>query len=418
MGIKSRLTLLNFLEFFAWGAWLLSAGAYMFVTLKFSGIQIAACYGTMGFASLFMPAIMGIVADKWISAEKILGASHLILAGLLIALANVQDFNSFYAIIFLVSMFYMPTIGLNRSISFATLENRGMDIVKVFPPIRVWGTVGFILAAWSVDFLEFGITPNQFYVSAIASAVLSIYSFTLPKVGVQKSSEKKTVIQALGLDAFRLFKSRKIALFLIFSMLLGCVLQISNMWGDQFLQSFGVEYAGSFVTEYSLVFLSFSMVSEALFILSIPWFLKKFGIKKVMLMSMFAWVLRFAFFGIGDPGTGFIFLTLSMIIYGMAFDFFNISGSMFMAKESSPSIRSSAQGLFMLMTNGIGAIIGAYGSGYIVDLYSVYSSDADVIRDWPKIWFIFAIYALVVTVAFALIFKYKHDAKELGEVEH
>lgn len=414
MGIQLKLKTLNLLQFFAWGAWLLSAGAYMFVTLEFSGIQIAACYGTMGFASLFMPAIIGIVADKWISAEKLLGILHLLLAGVLIALTQATEFSSFYSLIFLVSMFYMPTIGLNRSISFATLENRGMDIVKVFPPIRVWGTVGFILAAWLVDFLEFGITPNQFYVSATASAILGIYSFTLPKVGIQKSTEQKTIIQALGLDAFALFRSKKIALFLIFSTLLGCVLQISNMWGDQFLQSFGDEFADSFVTEHSLVFLSFSMVSEALFILTIPWFLKMFGIKKVMLLSMIAWVLRFAFFGIGDPGSGFIFLTMSMIIYGMAFDFFNISGSMFMAKESTPAIRSSAQGLFMLMTNGIGAIIGAYGSGYVVDLYT----GAEGMRDWPTIWFIFALYALIVTVAFAIIFKYKHDPNEDLEVKH
>lgn len=414
MGIQLKLKTLNLLQFFAWGAWLLSAGAYMFVTLEFSGIQIAACYGTMGFASLFMPAIIGIVADKWISAEKLLGILHLVLAGVLVALAKATEFSSFYSLIFLVSMFYMPTIGLNRSISFATLENRGMDIVKVFPPIRVWGTVGFILAAWLVDFLEFGITPNQFYVSAAASAILGIYSFTLPKVGVQKSTEQKTIIQALGLDAFALFRSKKIALFLIFSTLLGCVLQISNMWGDQFLQSFGADFSDSFVTEHSLVFLSFSMVSEAAFILTIPWFLKRFGIKKVMLLSMIAWVLRFAFFGIGDPGSGFIFLTMSMIIYGMAFDFFNISGSMFMAKESTPAIRSSAQGLFMLMTNGIGAIIGAYGSGYIVDLYT----GAEGMRDWPTIWFIFAFYALIVTVAFAFIFKYKHDPNEELEVKH
>ena len=414
MGIKLRLTVLNFLQFFAWGAWLLSAGSYMYVSLNFSGIQIGAAYATMGFASVFMPALMGIVADKWISAEKILGASHLILSGLLIALAKATDFNSFYPLIFLVSMFFMPTIGLNRSISFGTLESRQMDIIKVFPPIRVWGTVGFILAAWLVDFLEIGITPNQFYVSAGASFILGVYAFTLPRVGIQESSEKKTFVESLGLNAFALFKKKKIAIFLIFSMLLGCVLQISNMWGDGFLQDFRGEYPDSFVVKHSLVFISLSMVSEALFILAIPFFLKKFGIKKVMLLSMLAWVLRFAFFGIGDPGSGFIFLTLSMIIYGMAFDFFNISGSMFMAKESSPSIRSSAQGLFMLMTNGLGAIIGAYGSGYIVDLYT----GADGMKDWSTIWYIFALYALIVTIAFALVFKYKHDPEELGAVKH
>jgi NHS family xanthosine MFS transporter len=289
-----------------------------------------------------------------------------------------------------------------------------MDMVKDFPPIRVWGTVGFILAAWLVDFLEYGITPNQFYVSAGASFILGVYAFTLPRVGIQETSEKKTFVESLGLNAFALFKKKKIAIFLIFSMLLGCVLQISNMWGDGFLQDFRGEYPDSFVVKHSLVFISFSMVSEALFILSIPFFLKKFGIKKVMLLSMLAWVLRFAFFGIGDPGSGFIFLTLSMIIYGMAFDFFNISGSMFMAKESSPSIRSSAQGLFMLMTNGLGAIIGAYGSGYIVDLYT----GADGMKDWSTIWYIFALYALVVTIAFAFVFKYKHDPEELGAVKH
>ena len=414
MGLKFKLTILNFLEFFAWGAWLLSAGAYMFVTLEFSGIQIGAVYGTLGFASLFMPAIIGIIADKWISAEKLMGFCHLILAGLLYSLANVTDFNSFYPLIFLVSMFYMPTIALNRSISFALIENNGLDIVKIFPPIRVWGTVGFILAAWSVDFLEFGITSNQFYISAGASLLLGLYSFTLPKVGMQKNEDKKTLAQAMGLDAFSLFKSKKIAIFLLFSMFLGCVLQISNMWGDTFLRDFEANYSGSFAVEHSLVFLSFSMISEALFILSIPYFLRKFGIKKVMLMSMVAWVLRFAFFGIGDPGSGFIFLTLSMIIYGMAFDFFNISGSMFMAKESSPSIRSSAQGLFMLMTNGLGAIIGAYASGYIVDYYT----GASGIKDWSTIWLVFACYALVVTIAFALVFKYKHNPNEELDVKH
>lgn len=414
MGIKFRLTVLNFLEFFAWGAWLLSAGSYMYVSLNFSGIQIGAAYATMGFASVFMPALMGIVADKWISAEKILGVSHLILSGLLVALASASDFSSFYPLIFLVSMFFMPTIGLNRSISFATLENQEMDLVKVFPPIRVWGTVGFILAAWLVDFMGYKITPNQFYVSAGASFLLGIYAFTLPKVGVDKSTDEKTFAQSIGLNAFSLFKNKKIAVFLVFSMLLGCVLQISNMWGDGFLQSFEAEYPDSFVVKHSLFFISFSMVSEALFILSIPFFLKKFGIKKVMLLSMMAWVLRFAFFGLGDPGSGFIFLTLSMIIYGMAFDFFNISGSMFMAKESSPSIRSSAQGLFMLMTNGLGAIIGAYSSGYIVDLFT----NTDGMKDWATIWYIFAIYALIVTIAFAIVFKYKHDPEALGDVKH
>ncbi|MBL1279679.1 MAG: MFS transporter [Fluviicola sp.] len=417
MDTKLKLKILNFLQFFAWGAWLLTVGSYIAETFGPNDIgwKIGAAYGTMGFASLFMPALLGIVADKWVNAERVLGISHLILGGLLIVLANVTDYSVFYPIIFLVSMFYMPTIALDNAVSYAVLEKEKFDIIKVFPPIRVWGTVGFILAVWTVNIFGWRVSINQFYLSAGVSIVLGLYSFTLPQIKPSKSSEKKSLAQQFGLDAFVLFKRKKMAIFFIFAMLLGCVLQISNMWGEQFLDSFkNIDiYKDSFIVENALSFLSLSMISEALFILSIPFFLKRFGIKQVMLMSMVAWALRFALFGIGNPGTGIIFLTLSMIVYGMAFDFFNISGSLFVEKESNEKIRSSSQGLFMLMTNGLGAIIGAYGSGYVVDLYS-----ENGVADWPTIWFIFAIYSVIVTIAFALVFKYKHDPNEELEVKH
>jgi len=417
MDTKLKLKILNFLQFFAWGAWLLTVGSYIAETFGPNDIgwKIGAAYGTMGFASLFMPALLGIVADKWVNAERVLGISHLILGGLLIVLANVTDYSVFYPIIFLVSMFYMPTIALDNAVSYAVLEKEKFDIIKVFPPIRVWGTVGFILAVWTVNIFGWRVSINQFYLSAGVSIVLGLYSFTLPQIKPSKSSEKKSLAQQFGLDAFVLFKRKKMAIFFIFAMLLGCVLQISNMWGEQFLDSFkNIDiYKDSFIVENALSFLSLSMISEALFILSIPFFLKRFGIKQVMLMSMVAWALRFALFGIGNPGTGIIFLTLSMIVYGMAFDFFNISGSLFVEKESNEKIRSSSQGPFMLMTNGLGAIIGAYGSGYVVDLYS-----ENGVADWPTIWFIFAIYSVIVTIAFALVFKYKHDPNEELEVKH
>ena len=413
--LKNRLIIMNFLQFFAWGAWLLSTGAYLGGNLKFSGIQIGAVYGTMGIASLFMPAIVGIIADKWLSANKLLSICHLSLAGLMIVLFNLKDFNSFYPIVFLISIFYMPTIALGNSISYALLEKNNFDIIKVFPPIRVWGTVGFILAAWFVDFFDWGVSPNQYYVSGGASLLLGVFALLLPSCRPEKSGNKKTLVQSLGLDAFVLFRKKKIVIFFIFSMLLGCVLQISNMWGDGFLRDFTAKYTDSFAVKHSLMFLSFSMISEALFILSIPFFLKRFGIKKVMLMSMFAWVLRFAFFGIGDPGSGFIFLSLSMVIYGMAFDFFNISGSLFIEKEANASIRSSAQGLFMLMTNGLGAIIGAYGSGFVIDLYTNVETKQ---KDWTTIWMIFALYSLIVGIIFAIIFKYKHNPQEIQEINH
>ncbi len=412
MNIKFRLTVLNFLEFFAWGAWLLSAGAYMYATLHFTGLQIGAVYGTLGIASLFMPAIMGIIADKWLNAERLFGLSHIILAVLLFWLSGVKDFNTFYMIVFLISMFYMPTIALNNSVSYAILEREGFDIVKVFPPIRVWGTIGFILAAWTVDLLGWKLGMEQFLVSAVASLALGIYSFTLPPVPPSGATEKKSLTQKLGLDAFSLFKDRKLAIFFVFSMLLGAALQITNIWGVPFLEDFSETYKGYFAVEHSVIILTLSQISETVFILTIPFFLKKFGIKNVMLMSMFAWVLRFAFFGIGNPAGGLVFLILSMIIYGMAFDFFNISGSLFVEKETKPAMRSSAQGLFMLMTNGLGAIMGAYASGFIVDKYTV-----DNVKNWPIIWFIFAAYALIIAIAFAILFKYKHNPDDI-EVKH
>ena len=407
MSIKLRLIILNFLEFFAWGAWLLSAGAYMYVTLKFTGLEIGAVYGTLGIASLFMPAVMGIVADKWMNAERVFGISHIILGLLLFYITSVTDFNTFYILILLVSMFFMPTIALDNSISYAVLEKHKYDIVKTFPPIRVWGTVGFILAAWMVDMFGWKIGHEQFIVSGVASIVLGIYSFTLPAVPPSSSTENRTLVQRLGLDAFSLFKERKMAIFFIFSMLLGATLQVTNIWGVPFLEDFAKDYQGYFAVEHSLFLMTLSQASETVFILTIPFFLKKFGIKRVMIMSMLAWVIRFAFFGLGNPGSGLPFLILSMIIYGMAFDFFNISGSLFVEKEAKPSMRSSAQGLFMIMTNGLGAIFGAYGSGYIVDHFT-HSGN----KDWPTIWFIFAAYSLIVTISFALVFKYKHVPEE------
>lgn len=409
MNIKLRLTILNFLEFFAWGAWLLSAGAYMYNTLQFSGVQIGAVYATLGIASVFMPALMGIIADRWLNAEKLFGFSHIILSVLLILVAQVTDYQTFYLVVFLVSMFYMPTIALNNAISYSILEKNKFNIVKDFPPIRVWGTVGFIAAVWLVDLLGWKLSKEQFYVSALASLILGIYSFTLPACPPAKI-ENKTLLQRFGLDAFVLFKERKMAVFFIFTMLLGASLQITNIWGVEFLNNFGnIDiYKDSFAVTHSGILMSLSQISETVFILAIPFFLHKFGIKTVMLISMFAWVLRFALFGIGNPGTGLSFLILSMLIYGIAFDFFNISGSLFVEKEAKPGIRSSAQGLFMLMTNGLGAIIGALSSGYVVDYFTVGG-----VKDWQSIWFTFALYSLIVAIGFAFAFKYKHDPNKI-----
>ena len=257
----------------------------------------------------------------------------------------------------------------------------------------------------------------MFYISAIAAVSLGIYSFFLPKCPPQNLiSKDSTLVQKLGLDAFKLFGTYKVALFLIFSMFLGAALQLTNMYGDTFLSDFSKvpAYENSFVVKYSTIIMSISQISETLFILAIPFFLKRFGIKQVMLISMVAWVLRFGLFAYGDPSGGLWMIILSCIVYGMAFDFFNISGSLFIETSTDSSIRSSAQGLFMMMTNGFGAVLGSSISGYVIDKY--YTDNG--IKDWHSIWLCFAIYAVVITVAFALFFKHKHNPEEIAEVSH
>jgi NHS family xanthosine MFS transporter len=353
MNIKYRLILLNFLEFFVWGSWLISLGGYMIVTLKFTGGQVGSIYATMGIASLFMPALLGIVADRWMNAEKVLGICHIVGATLLFWASTITDHNMMYWVMLFNAMAYMPTIALNNTVSYIVLEQKGFDIVKDFPPIRVWGTIGFICAMWMVDLCGWTKSPLQLYISAASALLLGLYSFTMPACPPAKTDKKKNLISSLGLDAFVLFRKRKMLVFFIFAMLLGAALQITNAFGGAFLDDFKTHYANSFGVKHPNILISISQVSETLFILTIPFFLKRFGIKKVMLVSMFAWVFRFGLFAVGNPGSGLILLILSMIIYGMAFDFFNISGSLFVEKEADIKIRASAQGLFMFMTNGV-----------------------------------------------------------------
>lgn len=413
MSIKFRLTAMQFLQFFIWGAWLISLGGYMGGTLHFEGGQIGAIFATMGIASLVMPGLMGIIADKWINAERLYGTLHLIGAGALIYASTATTYSNMYWAMLLNMLVYMPTLSLANTVSYNALEQYKLDLIKDFPPIRVWGTVGFICAMWAVDLTGFKTGPAQLYVAAISAIVLGLYAFSLPACPPARS-EGKTMLSAFGLDALVLFKQKKMAIFFLFSMLLGAALQITNTYGDLFLGSFASipEYAESFGVKHSVILLSISQMSETLFILAIPFFLRHFGIKQVMLISMFAWVFRFGLFGFGDPGSGLWMLILSMIVYGMAFDFFNISGSLFVEQETSSNIRASAQGLFFMMTNGLGAIIGGYASGAVVDAFSVYADGRLMSREWPQIWLIFAAYALVIGILFALVFKYKHRPEE------
>jgi len=417
MGLKKRLILMNFLQFFVWGSWLITIGNYWFQTKGWSSSEFGIIFSTMGIASLFMPAIAGMIADRRLNAEKLYGILHLCSGITMALLPLVNDPFTFFWVILLAMVFYMPTIALANSIAYTGLKNNNYDVVKSFPPIRVFGTIGFIAAMWVVNLSGNKASANQFYISAAVSVMLGLYSFTLPKCPpVFDRSVSRTLTQRLGLDAFKLFKNTKMALFFIFAMFLGAALQLTNAYGDVFLGDFKSipEYADSFVVRYSTIIMSISQMSETLFILAIPFFLKRFGIKKVMLISMIAWVLRFGLFAFGDPAGGLWMIILSCIVYGMAFDFFNISGSLFVESSIDPSHRSSAQGLFMMMANGIGAVLGSTTAGFVIKNFFTGSNGA---MQWQSIWITFATYALVIAVLFAIFFKHKHDPKALDEAQ-
>ena len=397
MSVKLRLIVMNFLQYGVWGAWLISLGAYLGGGLHYSGVEIGSFFATMGIASLFMPALMGIIADRWVPAQKLLGVCHLIAAALMMVAARQQEYVWLYASILASVMFYMPTISLSNSVAYYSLEKAGLDTVRHFPPIRVWGTVGFICAMILVDLLGLARTAGQLYFSGAIGIVLGLYAFTLPHCPVNRTPEKKGWVDAMGLRAFTLFRERRMAIFFLFSMLLGVSLQITNAFANDYLTNFfGADpaYQGTFGVEHANILISLSQASETLCILLIPFFLKRFGIKTVMLISMMAWVLRFGLLGTGNPGGGVWMLILSMIVYGVAFDFFNISGSLYVNQQTSSTIRSSAQGVFMIMTNGFGAFIGSYAAGKVVD-----------VAGWPDAWFVFAGYSLVVGLLFAVVFR-------------
>ena len=437
--LKFRLSVMNFLEFAVWGAYLTCMGNYLGAAGL--GDKISWFYAIQGIVSLFMPTLMGIVADKYMQPQRVLGLCHLLAGGFMIGCwwmgkeagvgQELTDKATFITLYTLSVAFYMPTIALANTTAFTILKNNGMDTVKDFPPIRVIGTVGFIVTMWFVNcavwFVEssswdgipftltfaenphkFQYTYMQFFVSGLLSFILFLYCFTLPECKLTKKNQKVSLAESFGLNAFKLFKTRKMALFFIFSALLGMCLQVTNGYAGPFITSFkgsaDAAVATSFAANNATLLTSISQISEALCILMIPFFLKRYGIKVVMLMSMFAWVFRFGFFGIGNPAMpGVIMFILSCIVYGVAFDFFNVSGGIFVDQECEPSVKASAQGLFMMMTNGLGATIGTLAAGEIVNHYCHWDNGY-LLGDWTTCWFIFAAFALIVGVSFALVF--------------
>lgn len=429
MNLKIRLTVLNFMEFAVWGAYLISMGTY----LHSVGLptHIGWFYAMQGVVSIFMPALMGMLADRWMEGQRVLSLCHA-LAGLFMIGASAYAYGAgdsvqfvpLFALYSLSVAFFMPTIALDYSVCYSALEGAGYDSVKAFPPIRVWGTVGFIVTMWIVDLCGLQSTPGQWMVSGGLSLFMAAYSLTMPRMPIKKDGSKKSVAEALGLNAFKLFLNPRMAMFFIFAMLLGVCLQITNGFANPFITSFGElpQYADTFGVQHANILISLSQMSETLCILLIPFFLSRFGIKKVVLIALLAWVLRFGFLGLGNPGGGVWLFVLSMIVYGVAFDFFNISGSLFVNQETDESIRSSAQGLFMMMTNGLGACIGTIAAQQIINYYVNFprvegATGEEVMVGWQTSWYIFAAYALAVAILFALFFK---DSKkpDAASIQH
>lgn len=441
---------MNFLEFAVWGSYLVCLGNYL--GSAGLGSDIAWFYSVQGIVSIFMPAIMGVLADKYIQPQRLLGYCQF-LAGIFMLGAWYYgythpqlEFWPFFMLYTLSVAFFMPTIALSNTVAFSILKSKGFDTVKDFPPIRVLGTVGFIAAMWFVNCFyiadgsigfslvnpagagvdpRFMFTVHQLSVSAILSIILAFYCLGLPHCECAgKTTGGKGVIASLGLDAFKLFKQKRMALFFIFSMLLGVSLQITNGYATPFITSFKAlpEYIYSFGANNATLLTSLSQISEALCILLIPFFLKRFGIKIVMMIAMAAWVLRFGFFGIGNPGSGVWMFILSMIVYGVAFDFFNVSGALFVEQETAPNIKASAQGLFMLMTNGIGATFGTLAAGAVVNHFCSWQKVGEEKYllgnaqswGWEGAWLVFAVYAALVFVMFSILFKYKHSPERIS----
>ena len=423
--IKLRLIVMNVIQWAVWGAYLTSMGQYLgSVGL---GSKIGIFYAMQGIVSMFMPTLMGIVADKWIPAQKLLGICHGIAGAAMTGAAaycmtsGAPEFGLLFGLYSVSVAFYMPTIALSNSVAFKILADNGFDTVKDFPPVRVFGTVGFIVSMWFVNFMtngdgvSFQKTFDQFYVSGILGLIMLVYCFTLPNCPCKADGgQQQTLAQRFGLDAFKLFKNANMAIFFVFSMLLGMALQITNSYATPFIEHFAStsEFADTWAAQNPVALYSISQISETLGILLIPIAMRLFGIKKVMLIAMFAWVIRFGLFGAGDTGSGLWMLILSMIVYGVAFDFFNISGSLYVNENTSGEMRSSAQGLFMMMTNGFGASLGMLVAGWVMNMYTINEGglmvDKPETGGWPMAWTVFALYALVVAVVFAIMFKYKH----------
>ncbi len=395
--VKVRLSIMMFLQFFIWGGWFVTLGTYLASTLEASGGQIAMAFSTQSWGAIIAPLIIGLIADKYFNAERILGVLHLLGAALMYMMFTAQDFSSFYPFVLGYMIAYMPTLALVNSVSFGQMH----DPSKEFGKIRVWGTIGWIVAGLVISYvfswdarqaIENGMLRNTFALCAIASLLLGLFSFTLPATPPKGKGQATGIGQALGTDALSLLKSRNFAVFFIASVLICIPLAFYYQNANPFLTEIGVENATGKMT--------LGQVSEVLFMLALPVFLNKFGIKKTLILGMLAWVIRYVLFAYGNADEGIWLLLVGIALHGLCYDFFFVSGQIYTDAKAAPQNKSAAQGLITLATYGVGMLIGFWVAGQITDAYAV--TDGHI---WENVWLFPAAFALVVLVLFTVLFK-------------
>lgn len=384
------LAVMMFLEYFIWGSWYVTMSTYMGTNLHSSGLQIGAAYSALAIATIFSPFFIGMIADRYFSAQKIMGILHLVGAGLLFLATGITGNAAFYWVILIYSLLYMPTIALSNSIAFHQMSDPG----KQFPWIRVFGTVGWIIAGLLIGYLGIEKTASTFYMAASASALLGIGSFLLPDTPPKGASADTTASKALGTEAFVLFKNRSYLIFFIAAILVCIPLSFYYSFANAFLNELGMKNAAGKMI--------FGQFSEAIFILAIPFLFNSIGVKKMLLLGMTAWILRYICFAYGNIDTNSWMLYAGIILHGVCYDFFFVTGYMYTEKKAGEKIKNAAQGLFTFATYGVGMLIGTWFSGFIVDLYKTGEG-----HNWKGIWYVPAFIAAAVMIYFILFFREK-----------
>jgi nucleoside transporter len=393
--VFTKLSVMMLLEYFIWGSWYVTMGTYMSEFLDSTGIQIGAAYSALAIATIISPFFIGMVADRYFAAQRIMGVLHIVGAILLYLATQISDNTAFYWIILVYSLLYMPTIALSNSIAFHQMTDPG----KQFPWIRVFGTVGWIIAGATIGFMAIEKTPSTFHMAAGASLVLGLISFILPNTPPKGKTSEASASSALGTDAFVLFKDKPYLIFFIAAILVCIPLSFYYGFANLFLNELGMNNAAGKMI--------LGQASEAIFILAIPFLFNNIGVKNMLLLGMTAWILRYVCFAYGNVDTNQWMLYAGIILHGICYDFFFVTGYMYTEKKAGEKIKNAAQGLFTFATYGLGMFIGTWFSGFTTDYYTV-----DNVHQWKQIWFVPVYIAIAVLLYFILFFKEKKEVKQ------